>query len=125
MCNLSYRFDDGDRGSVLYDNGCTTINDVALQRNEDLRVSSCSRIHVQCRKKYTDKRNIDGSSDWYKVFDIKKRTLRSDEEPFEFSKACFICASSIDKSNHRIRKGCKWFAVRSKDFDVAIKKVLC
>lgn len=87
---------------VSVSRGLDTLKNVSLERNDGrynvLQDKDCIKLHVLCRKRYTERRNgklkFEFSSvnlNAWKFSPVRKKLRRSVDGFSEFSKRCFIC----------------------------------
>ena len=48
-------------GAVLYEKGAKSINEVRLQRGDDIKANVGESVHIKCRKNYVKQRNIEAA----------------------------------------------------------------
>ena len=105
--------------------GCDRIDEASQSRgNNSLRVFVGQRVHVNCRKRYTDKKDISIHSNRNKrEACVEKRRLRS-EGFFHFADHCVFCGTLTEQSS---KKGGEndVFPVRTSDFQRTILNVCC
>ena len=48
-------------GAVLYEKGPKSVNEVSLQRGDDIRANVGESVHIKCRKNYVKRRNLEAA----------------------------------------------------------------
>ena len=88
---------------TLTQKGCEGILKASIQRQDDLSVSVDQRVHIKCRKDYTnprviqrDKKRSTNEEDRYE----SSISLRSSEPAFVYNKHCLFCGCG-DSSDGR------------------------
>lgn len=101
--------------TVVFERGIEKLRNVSIERKDErhkiIADVNCTKVHIKCRKKYTDKSGgkfkynytIPDTNAW-KYSPAKKKLRRSFEGSFEFHLKCFICGHTYDKKQIQLYK---------------------
>lgn len=112
LCNQSMQ-DSNFPTVTLREKGCKGINEASSKRGDTIATVPGQKVHIECRKSYTNcnyieqARNASGSADNEKR---KSGVLRSAEQSFDFKSHCFYCGTPV-KTNRGRKKGVDFFPV--------------
>ena len=81
---------------VLTDKGANGVNTASIERGDNITVREGSKVHVDCRKTYTNKKNI-------QIYTSKKITKNGEEtvqkrktrEHFDAKQDCIFCGTIV------------------------------
>ncbi|MCP3852917.1 MAG: hypothetical protein GY694_22215, partial [Gammaproteobacteria bacterium] len=127
ICNEDI-YNDG-KISKITEKGAEGINIASRRRGNDIVVEAGVNVHIACRKRYTDTRDIEKKEGADPPINLKKRT-RNTESSFKNKTDCFFCGVTItpDSSDysevktHTFADSIKTFCLtRCDDWATAVK----
>src|SRR6267154_6570730 len=90
---------------VLSNKRAETINKCSTSRHRDIAATAGSNVHVTCRKRYTDTRDIEKSNkELSDSSTITMRSRRKSNGSYDLKIDCLFCETPVDWS----RKHCRW-----------------
>ena len=104
--------------STIRRKGADGINEASRQRNDTLKVSPGTRVHIECRRGYVRRPGTGNTST-----DITKRKTRNSSTIFNFKKDCFYCGNAITEREKQTNKVCS-VSCRHREVDKAIEKAV-
>ena len=108
-------------GAVLYEKGAKNINEVSLQRGDDIRANVGESVHIKCRKNYVKQRNIEAAK-MKQLQPGEKRVLWSEViVQFDFRKHCPFCSQAAKYSGKK--KDFELIPVRTHEFQKTVEQL--
>lgn len=89
----------GDLPTVkLRDKGCESVNKASEERHCSIHVTTGQEVHIDCRRDFVHKRNINSVD----INNNSKRCSTRSLNVFDFNNKCIFCSKDA-KINHRKR----------------------
>lgn len=117
---------DNDSGGlvVLQEKGAIGINNASKLRGECVTACVGDKVHASCRKRFTDKKDIERSKNVSVESEpsTSKRKCRSSDGTFNSKTDCFLCGQLMDVSNKRYPRS-EFITVRTDTFPKTMQDI--
>lgn len=109
---------------MLQSKGCETINKYSTEKGDDIEAVVGSRVHLSCRKRYTDNRVSQEFSNSSEIGTAAKRNTRASQGQYESGTDCLFCGTFVDFSvkSSRLKASNEPQRVRTSEFSETIRQ---